>query len=210
MGVCLGVILSLGVFFEFTKNLDPQYSWGITSILTICFSIICLFMIDEPPEGIPKRPIFKSIKSLSIKQYKALKRDKKLMVGMILIIFIRGPQVLQEIYIMSWLRSFNGGNDQVYSLYQYQGIAGCIGAFFILSFVGTLADKFSPKIVVPAMLLLRSFFYFLTFTIVDPTRFPFYFIVPMIHVSFYAVYTTFDAYLTQMYPDDLKGMMSSC
>ena len=32
----------------------------------------------------------------------------------------------------------------------------------------------------------------------------------MLHVSYYGVVMTFEAYLTKMYPSDLRGMMNSC
>ena len=34
--------------------------------------------------------------------------------------------------------------------------------------------------------------------------------MPLLHVSYFAVLMTFDAYLTKMYPADLRGMMNSC
>lgn len=121
-----------------------------------------------------------------------------------------------EIYIMSWLRSFNveggplpDGND-VYTLYQYQGIAGCAAAFLMLGFVGKLADTLPPKVFLPIMLLIRAIFFFMAFKIKDPSNLPFYFIVPMLHVSYFGVVMTFKAYLTKMYPSDLRGMMNSC
>ena len=52
MGLSLGVLVSLSVLFEFTKNLDPQYSWGILSMLMVIFGLLMIFMIDEPPEGL--------------------------------------------------------------------------------------------------------------------------------------------------------------
>ena len=69
MGLSLGVIISLSVIFEFTKNLDPQYSWGIMSALTAIFAMVVLFMIDEPPEGIKQEPVVQKIKNLTKKQY---------------------------------------------------------------------------------------------------------------------------------------------
>ena len=50
----------------------------------------------------------------------------------------------------------------------------------------------------------------MAFKIDDPSKLPFYFIVPMLHVSYYGVVMTFEAYLTKMYPSDLRGMMNSC
>jgi hypothetical protein len=52
MGLSLGVIFSLSVLFEYTKNLDPQISWGILSMSMVIFGLFMLFMIEEPPEGI--------------------------------------------------------------------------------------------------------------------------------------------------------------
>jgi hypothetical protein len=50
----------------------------------------------------------------------------------------------------------------------------------------------------------------MAFKIDDPSKLPFYFIVPMLHVTYYGVVMTFEAYLTKMYPSDLRGMMNSC
>ena len=44
----------------------------------------------------------------------------------------------------------------------------------------------------------------------DPSHFTYYLVMPMLHVSFYAVVMTFEAYLTKMYPKEIRGMMSSC
>jgi hypothetical protein len=58
MGLSIGVVVSLSVLFQYTKKLyhmiglDPQYSWGIMSALMAVFAMICLFIVDEPPEGI--------------------------------------------------------------------------------------------------------------------------------------------------------------
>ena len=82
-----------------------------------------LFMIEDPPEGIKKEPVFKKIKTLSKKQIVALKSNANLALGMVLVIFVGGPMVIFEIFIMSWLRAFNveGGpikdEDEVYKLY---------------------------------------------------------------------------------------------
>ena len=65
MGLSLGVIISLSVLFEFTKNMDPQHSWGILSMLMVIFGLIMLFMIEEPPEGISQEPVLKRIKVLT-------------------------------------------------------------------------------------------------------------------------------------------------
>ena len=79
--------------------------------------------------------------------------------------------IVFEIYIMSWLRSFNkdGGplpdENDVYNLYQYQGIAGCGAAFVLLGFVGKLADTLSPKVFLPITLLVRALFFFMAFKI---------------------------------------------
>jgi len=98
----------------------------------------------------------------------------------------------------------------VYNLYQYQGIAGCVSAIVILGFLGKLADIISIKVLLPITLLVRALLFFLAFQITDPTKLPFYFIMPLLHVSYFAVLMTFDAYLTKMYPADLRGMMNSC
>ena len=54
MGLSIGVIFSLGVLFEFTKDLDPKYSWRIMAFIMVLFAIGTLFMISEPPEKIDK------------------------------------------------------------------------------------------------------------------------------------------------------------
>ena len=33
MGLALGIIISLSVLFQFTKNLDPVISWGVMSVI---------------------------------------------------------------------------------------------------------------------------------------------------------------------------------
>jgi MFS family permease len=65
MGLSIGVIGSLSVVFEYSKDLDPQYSWGLMSILTIIFAFILLLIIDEPPEGIKREPVMQKVKHLT-------------------------------------------------------------------------------------------------------------------------------------------------
>ena len=45
IGLSLGVICTLLVVFEFTKDLDPLYSWGVMSALLIISAFVNLAMI---------------------------------------------------------------------------------------------------------------------------------------------------------------------
>ena len=83
--------------------------------------------------------------------------------------------IIFEIYIMSWLQGFYNENtgpifdhDEVNSLYQYQGIAGCTSAFLLLAFVGKLIDTFSARVLLPLSFLTRGLLFFMTYLIKDP------------------------------------------
>jgi hypothetical protein len=117
---------------------------------------------------------------------------------------------------MSWLNGFYDedkgpiyDHDQVNSLYQYQGIAGCCGSFIFLGFVGTLTDKISAKILLPSCFLIRGVAFLLAYTIQDPYDKLFYTITPLLYVCQYSVVTILMSYLNKMYPRDIRGMMTS-
>jgi cobalamin biosynthesis protein CobD/CbiB len=123
MGYSLGEIISLSLLFEFTKDLNPRYSWGILAGLMVFSALLCLYMIDEPPEGIKQEPFCNKFITLTKKQYEAMRDNKSLLTGMLLVIFVFGPMILFEIFLMEWLRSFNSSDgpinnvSQVYWLY---------------------------------------------------------------------------------------------
>ena len=77
--------------------------------------------------------------------------------------------------------------DNVYTLYQAQGIIGCGLAFVLLGFVGKLTDKISIKYMLPIGLFMRAVVFFLVYNMSDPTIWYFYIIVPLLHVSYYGV-----------------------
>jgi uncharacterized membrane protein YjfL (UPF0719 family) len=107
MGISLGVVASLGVLFEYTKDLDPLISWRIMGAVMLIFAIGMLLMISEPPERVcSKDGMSKRIKTLSVNSYKACKYNHNLILGLLLEMFSGGPMVIFEIYIMSWLNGF--------------------------------------------------------------------------------------------------------
>jgi hypothetical protein len=87
---------------------------------------------------------------------------------------------------------------------------GCTAAFLLLGFVGKLADSVPPKIFLPVTFMIRGLLFLAAYTIKDPTKWLFYIVLPLMHVGYYAVVMTFEAYLTKMYPSEVRGMMNSC
>ena len=71
MGLSIGVITSLSVLFEFTKDLDPIFSWGTMSILLIIFAFVLVLMIKEPKivKKDKDEPVLKQMKTLSVLLY---------------------------------------------------------------------------------------------------------------------------------------------
>ena len=106
IGVSLGVVVSLAVLVQFTKDLDPKFSWGVIAIIQVGFSFAALFMVSEPPEGLPQEKICKKIKSLSVQTWKVFKLNPHLPIGIILFGLCTGPMVVFEIYLISWLFGF--------------------------------------------------------------------------------------------------------
>lgn len=219
MGLSLGVIGSLSVLFQFSKNLDPMISWGLMSFIQICFGISILYIVKEPDnfEKKDNTPILKKIWSLTRQTVVATKENVNLFVCFCFIPFVAGPMIILEVYIMSWLIGFydkdNGpiyDMDKVYDLYQLQGILGCGLAFFLLGFFGKLADSLPVKIVLPASFLFRAFIFFLVYRIKDPSNsIMFYIAVPLMHVCFYAVVISIQGYMQKMYPPEIRGMCNS-
>lgn len=107
MGMNLGIIISLGVLFQFTKDLDPLISWRIMGGVMLVFSILMACMISEPPERVVSNDgLLKRLKTLSRNSYKACKYNHNLIFGLLLEMFSGGPMVIFEIYVMSWLNGF--------------------------------------------------------------------------------------------------------
>ena len=48
MGLYLGVIMSLSVLFEFSKDIDPVIAWGLMSVIQISFGISVLWIVKDP------------------------------------------------------------------------------------------------------------------------------------------------------------------
>ena len=59
IGLSLGVILSLSVLVQFTKNIDPKWSWGIMGGLSVFLGILTIFMVSEPSEVKREKGIFR-------------------------------------------------------------------------------------------------------------------------------------------------------
>ena len=124
--------------------------------------------------------------------------------------------IIFEIYIMSWLQGFFNektgpifDHSEVNSLYQYQGIAGCLSAFILLAFVGKMIDTFSAKILLPLSFFTRGCLFLLTYLIEDPHSVQYYITVPMLYVSHYSTVIILMSYLNKMYPKEVRGMMNS-
>lgn len=117
MGMNLGIIVSLGVLFQFTKDMDPLISWRIMGAVMLIFSIVMILLISEPPEQQKSNDsAVKRIKTLSANSYKACKFNPNLKFGLILEMFSGGPMVIFEIYIMSWLNGFqNSKTGPIYT-----------------------------------------------------------------------------------------------
>lgn len=142
--------------------------------------------------------------------------NKNLLIGFLIIPFTGGPMIVFEIYIMSWLMGFYNPEtgplyemDEVFKLYQLQGILGCTFAFVLLGFVGRLVDKFSVRYVLPLSLMIRGLIFSMVWKIKDPTHWSFYLAVPLTHVSYYIVVMTNNAYISKMYPKEIRGMCNS-
>ena len=124
--------------------------------------------------------------------------------------------VIFEIYIMSWLNGFEDSesgpiytDDQKTLLYQYQGIAGCLGSFILLYFVGTITDKISSKITLPLSFLIRGGVFFSAYFVNNPNGWMFHVVTPLMYVCQYSVVIILMSYLNKMYPKDIRGMMTS-
>ena len=187
--------------------------------MMIGFGIVLLFILKEPPvikskeERQQSGGALKMALNLSKQIWAAVKQNKDILVGWIMLMLSGGVLVIFEIYLMSWLNGFFNKEtgpiydiDTVYRLYQLQGIIGCSLAFVILGFVGKVTDKVSIKIILPLSLMFRAVVFFLIYKIKDPTSFVFYLIVPFAHVSYYSVVIGQQAYLLRLYPKEIRGM----
>ena len=209
MGFSIGVILSLSVVFEFTKDLDPRYSWGTMSASLVIFSFALLAMIDEPRILKQKRQrkegLGKEMKNLSSQLYQAVKSNPNLLFGWLFMIPAAGPSIILEIYLMSWLQGYYSEDgtmpfkdqDQVYHYYQLQGTIGYAVAFCALGLVGKAVDMIPLKFTFPFFFCFRALMYYLTYKITDPVsqRSLYFFAVPLLHGSFQAVIIVITSFL---------------
>ena len=106
MGLSIGIITSLNVLFEFTKDLDPIYSWSAISILSILFAFVLAFMISEPNRkkiNDKKEPVITQMKMLTVKLFEATKNNPNLLIGWLFLIPANAPMSILTIYLISWL-----------------------------------------------------------------------------------------------------------
>lgn len=71
MGYNFGVLFTLGILFDQTKDLDPQIAWSIIGGICVFWAIISLIMVVEPPDADKKEKA--TCGSLFEKLKKALK-----------------------------------------------------------------------------------------------------------------------------------------
>lgn len=171
MGANLGILFSLSILLQFTKEMDPRHSWGMMSTILVIFAMISLAMVSEVME-VPSQNICSKLKQLSKEAYLECKRNKNLLFGYIICMIVAGPQVVIEIYLYSWLSSFHDGENpklkskaEVLDLYQIQGIIGMIVAFIFLLAVGSIIDKVPFKIMMPLGLSFRALVFFMIYRI---------------------------------------------
>lgn len=48
MGIVIGDLITYGIIFTITKDMDPKYSFLFTAAITVCFAISFLFIVKEP------------------------------------------------------------------------------------------------------------------------------------------------------------------
>lgn len=81
MGYNAGIVFTLAVVFNYTKDLDPKIAWGIVGSATVAFSFVSLLMIKEPPDADTKRPscnkFFKLVKLAAVTTF----TNREIMLG---------------------------------------------------------------------------------------------------------------------------------
>ena len=138
--------------------------------------------------------------------------------GLIFSMFFVGPAILFNIYIMSWLNYFHDDGkgpikdpDQVLLIFQLQGVIGCIISFSLLGGVGYLSDRISPKVMLPAMLLLHAVNMYFIFTIENPME-NYYltvFFISLTHFTWRGGTVVMNSFLAKLYPKEIRGMCLS-
>ena len=68
MGANLGILFSLSILLQFTKEMDPRHSWGMMSTILVIFAMISLAMVSEVME-VPSQNICSKLKQLSKEAY---------------------------------------------------------------------------------------------------------------------------------------------
>jgi MFS family permease len=163
MAVSVGVIVSMQVLFNFTKDIDPLLSWGIIGAMMVFTGILMYFTVDEPKDIKEKKePLLKMVKNLTVNVFKALKKNPHMLMGWLIAIIVAAPISVFEIYIMSWLGQWykdDGSGpfktmDDLYFYYQWQATIGSIIALALLAPMGFLIDKINLKVMLPITLII--------------------------------------------------------
>ena len=50
MGGSLGILSSLGILLQYTKEMEPRLSWGMMSTIMVLFALLSLAMVTDVKE----------------------------------------------------------------------------------------------------------------------------------------------------------------
>jgi hypothetical protein len=76
--------------------------------------------------------------------------------------------------------------------------------------IGKISDQISVKIMMPIALIVRGIFLYAAYLMKNPFEsWAFYFVVPMIHVTYYGCTIILIGYIEKMYPREIRGMLNS-
>ena len=48
MGVVVGEVIAMGIFFNLTRDWTPYYAFGLVGLVGAALGVICLFLVKEP------------------------------------------------------------------------------------------------------------------------------------------------------------------
>ena len=219
VGLTAGNLISVAGLYTGTEKIENAYvSYGILASMQVLWAILTGLMIKEPEmrderetKHFAKKSFCRKLFSMLKQAYKACKQDPALLISLIGLIPSRNTASLQQTNFFVWIRSekFNLAPKVAKDTWKYQNVIanGCaLPQVFIL---GKLSDRFSPKVVVPGVLIFQMLVMIGYMFCEDPTSWYAYFLSVFQASSGFMIVVAMQGYAAKRVPKMIRGLVMS-
>lgn len=217
IGLTVGNLISIGGLYTVTEKLNNKLiAYGLVALLQVGWAVLTYFMISEPTTMNKKEAKHQGKKSFCgklfsmLKQaYNACKQDPILAVSLIGLMPSRNTANLQQVNFYVWIASEKFGltGAEASSTWQKQNIISNACALPMVFIVGRLSDKLSPKILVPAVLILQIIIMAAYMFCQDPTSWYAYFLSAFQGGSGFIIIVAMQGYAVKRVPKMIRGIV---